>query len=115
MSDWLVPGTQLTVAIAEALWAARGMWANLIILLLLWRLTLHTREVAIYFRARRLLSEQRHLLRVASRLADHFGSHLSDDPKVDADVDKRLRQVQDRLRTLDRKLGWSSLARVPAS
>jgi hypothetical protein len=115
MSDWLVPGTQLTVAIAKALWTALGMWANLIILLLVWRLTLHTREVAQYVRSRRLLSEQRHLLKVASRLADQFESHSSDDPKVDADVEKRLRQVQDRLRKLDRKLGWSSLERLPSS
>ena len=115
MSDWLVPGTQLTVAIAEALWAARGMWANLIILLLVWRLTLHTREIAMYFRSRRLLSEQRHLLNVASRLADQLGSHLSDDPTVDADLEKSLRQVQDRLQKLDRMLGWLSLERVPSS
>jgi hypothetical protein len=114
MSDWLVPGTELTVAIAEALWAARGMWANLIILVLVWRLTLHTREVALYFRSRRLLSEQRHLLRVASRLAEQFGSSVADDPRVDADLEKRLRRVQDRLRRLDRMLGWSSLERAPA-
>jgi hypothetical protein len=114
MSDWLVPGTQLTVAIAEALWATRGMWANLLILLLVWRLTLHTREVARHFRSRRLLSEQRHLLRVASRLADQFGSSVSDDPKADANLEKHLRKVQDRLRWLDRMLGWASLERVPS-
>jgi hypothetical protein len=114
MSDWLVPGTELTVTIAEALWAARGMWANLIILVLVWRLTFHTREVALYFRSRRLLSEQRHLLSVASRLADQFGSSVNDDPRADADLEKRLRKVQDRLRRLDRMLGWSSLERAPA-
>jgi hypothetical protein len=115
MSDWHVTATGLTIVIADALWAARGMWANLLILLLVWRLTLQTREVALYFRARRLLSEQRRLLRVASSLEDQFGSNVSDDDKEHADLEKSLGKVQHRLRKLDRILGWSSLERSSPS
>lgn len=106
MSDWLVTATGLMLAIADGLWAARGLWA-LIVLALVWRLTLHTREIALYFQTRRLQSEQRRLLSLASSLADQFG----DDPKGDVDLEKRLRRIQQRLRKLDRALGWSSLDR----
>lgn len=111
MSDWLVTASALTIVIADALWEARGTWAILIILILLWRLTLHTREVALYLQVRRLLAEQRRLLKLASALEDQFGSDISDDRKGYADLEKRLGKIQRRLRTLDRALGWSSLER----
>ncbi len=110
ISDSLASAAQLTIAIAEALWAVRGLW-TLLIVLLLWRLTLHTREVAMYFRSRRLLSEQRHLLALTGRLAEQFDD-VSDDRKAHADLDRRHRRIQHRLRTLDRILGTSSLERA---
>jgi hypothetical protein len=100
----------LTIAIAEALWAVKGIWA-LLILLLLWRLTLHTREAAMYFRSRRLLSEQRRLLALTDQLEEQF-EDVSDNRKAHADLDKRHRRIQHRLRALDRTLGWSSLDRA---
>jgi hypothetical protein len=100
MSDWLVTTSGLAIVIADALWEARDIWPNLIILVLLWRLTLHTREVALYSRARRLLPEQRRLLKLASTLEDQFGSGIGDD-----------RKLQHRLQELNRILGWSSLER----
>jgi hypothetical protein len=112
MADWLVIPTGLTIAIAEALWAARGMWASLIALLLVWRLTLHTREIARYFRTRRLLSEQRRLLALAHTLADQMDGDVGGYPRADAEREKHLRRVQRRLEKLDRALGWSSLERA---
>jgi hypothetical protein len=112
MPDSLASAAGLTITIAEALWAARGLWA-LLIVLLLWRLTLHTREVAMYFRSRRLLSEQRRLLALTGRLAEQFDD-VSDDRKAHADLDKRHRRIQHRLRALDRTLGVSSLDRASA-
>ena len=110
MSDSLASAAGLTLTIAEALWAARGVWA-LLVVVLLWRLTLHTREAAMYFRSRRLLSEQRHLLALTGRLEEQLDD-ASDDRKTHADLDKRHRRVQHRLRTLDRTLGSSSLERA---
>jgi hypothetical protein len=110
MSDSLASAAGLTLTIAEALWAARGMWA-LLAVVLLWRLTLHTREVAMYFRSRRLQSEQRRLLTLADRLEEQLDD-VSDERKTRAGLDKRHRRLQHRLRTLDRTLGPSSLDRA---
>ena len=110
MPDSLASAAGLTITIAEALWAVRGLWV-LLVVLLLWRLTLHTREVALYFKSRRLVSEQRRLLALTGKLEEQF-DEVSDDGKAYADLDKRHRQIQHRLRTLDRSLGASSRERA---
>ena len=112
MADTFAPAARLMIAIAEALWAARGLWAFLGVLLL-WRLTLHTREVALYFRARRLAAEQRRLVTLATTLEDRLDD-VGDDRKAHAALERQHRRIRQRLHALERVLSGASLDRAGA-
>jgi hypothetical protein len=110
VANWLPAGSVAAKAVLDALWEARGAWADLIVLLLVWRLTLHTREIARYVRARRLRLEQRHLQGIAAGLESRLDSG-ADGGGEHAALERRLARAHRRLRKLDRVLGASSLDR----